>query len=243
MDRLRTSVVVVLAALAMGAAACSGGAATGGTSDVVVALPFSSGEHLQYVLIEAGETLGRGTLTATLEEGGLWTLEQRYESETSATTDVSRASVDMRLQPRSSDRTLTGSDGTAEQYALSYDLGAERFTSTVTKDGDPDETEFRLREHAYDNESSLWLWRTLDLDEAYQARYVSVNPLERTQQTVDLLVTERVMVEVPAGEFEVWRLQVRNGRATRVVWIEVKAPHRVIQWDNGAALMQLVSGD
>ena len=105
--------------------------------------------------------------------------------------------------------------------------------------GEEDEREFRLSEHAYDNESSLWLWRTLDLAEGYEARYVSVNALERSQQTVNLRVIDRRTVEVPAGEFDVWRLQIRNGRATRVAWIEVAPPHRVVQWDNGVTLMRL----
>jgi hypothetical protein len=44
---------------------------------------------------------------------------------------------------------------------------------------------------------------------------------------------------VPAGSFDTWRLQVRNGRATRVAWVNIEAPHEVVQWDNGSVVFRL----
>ena len=63
--------------------------------------------------------------------------------------------------------------------------------------------------------------------------------MDRNQQTVILRVIDRQTVEVPAGTFEAWRLQVRNGRATRVAWINVDAPHQIVQWDNGSIVFRL----
>jgi len=233
-------VTFALVLLVLGVA-CSSGTATVDTAEVVTTVEFPAGERLEYRLIEAGEELGDGTLLTEQTEDG-WRFEQRYTSATvEGASDVSVADVDSMLRPRSSERTITHEDGRADSYAVEYRPGDERYVSTVTQAGeDPEVREFELREHAYDNESSLWLWRTLDLHEDFEARYVSVNPFERSQQVVDVSVTERTTIEVPAGEFEVWRVQILNGRATRIAWIEVAAPHRIIQWDNGASFLQLV---
>jgi hypothetical protein len=96
-----------------------------------------------------------------------------------------------------------------------------------------------LPANAYENESSLWLWRTLPFAEDYRARYVSVNVVERKRQTVELEVTGQQTITVPAGTFNTWRLQVRNGRATRVAWINVDAPHQIVRWDNGSTVLSL----
>ena len=237
----RAGLTLLVASMLVAGLACSGGASMAGTSEVVSSVPFGVEERLEYVLIDAGEELGRGTLSLYRQEGG-FLLEQRYTSASvEGASDVSTARVDPELRPASSERTITHADGRVDTYALEYRLADERYVSTVTKDGDADVREFNLREHAYDNESALWLWRTLDLHADFEARYVSVNPFERSQQTVDLSVTERTTIEVPAGTFEVWRLQILNGRATRIAWIEVAPPHRVIQWDNGASFLQLAA--
>ena len=52
-------------------------------------------------------------------------------------------------------------------------------------------------------------------------------------------MTGQQTITVPAGTFDTWRLQVRNGRATRVAWINVEPPHEIVQWDNGVLLFQL----
>lgn len=239
---MRTSLASLTAVLVAVAVACAGGSPAGGTSDVVVQIPFAGGERLMYVIEDDfGETIGRGTLWTQVLDGGRWRLEQLYKGTAVAGVqplDTSVAIVDALLVPEQSARHIQRGDD-SERYEIEYRPAEERFVSLVASAGEEDEREFRLREHAYDNESSLWLWRTLDLAEGYEARYVSINALERSQQTVILRVIDRRMVEVPAGEFDVWRLQIRNGRATRVVWIEVASPHRVVQWDNGVALMRL----
>ncbi len=230
--------------LVAAAVACAGGSPAGGTSDVVAQIPFAGGEKLTYVIEDDfGEAIGRGVLWTAVLDGGRWRLEQQYRGtavagEAVRPLDTSVAIVDARLAPEQSVRHIRRGDE-SERYEIEYRPAEERFVSLVVSAGEEDEREFPLQEHAYDNESSLWLWRTLDLAEGYEARYVSINSLERSQQTVILRVIDRRMVEVPAGEFDVWRLQIRNGRATRVVWIEVASPHRVVQWDNGVALMRL----
>jgi len=106
-----------------------------------------------------------------------------------------------------------------------------------------DEADLALRSHAYDNESSLWLWRAVALTEGYEEAYVSASALDRTQQTVALKVPQQEQVEVPAGKFEAWRILLRNGRAVRTAWISLDAPHRILRWDNGETIFELVNAE
>ena len=245
-----------IALLAVAVAACAGGAPAGGTADVVARVPFERGERLTYGLHDnSGELVARGTFTVT-GEGDALVLEQAYEAvgapgEEQATDTIAVVVDAATLKPSRGRRLVTPratadggdvieqSEGFEWRYAPGTE-GAMLFAAhRPAGESEYEERELRLRDHHYDNESSLWLWRTLDLSEEYEARYVSVNHQQRSQQTVALRVTQRQTLEVPAGEFEVWRLQVRNGRATRVAWINVEPPHEIVQWDNGTLVFRL----
>lgn len=244
-----------LLVVAIVAAACAGGGAAGGTSDVVARIPFSDGEQLVYgIHDDSGAVISRGTLTATEEDGRLH-LEQSYvevgaPAGAEPGSDAVKVVVDIdTLKPIGGGREIVGREGegddevSIERYEWIYSLDEEepRLEIIYTQDGEQDTDELLLREHVYENESSLWLWRTLDLVDGYQARYISVNALEGSQQTVELRVTQRETIEVPAGEFDTWRMRVRTGRATRVVWINVESPHQVVQWDTGSLVFRLES--
>ncbi|MBX7112318.1 MAG: DUF3108 domain-containing protein [Dehalococcoidia bacterium] len=210
------------------------------TTPIVGTVPFADGERLTYELRDDRGVLGHGVLTVT-REGNEFVLKQDYEEATTpegatATSDRSTSRVDVAtLQPHSVERTVQGRDDTTEYAAEYSDDGS---SVRLSRDGGH-ERDVKLPEYSYENESSLWLWRSLDLAEGYKSKYVSVNLVERTRQTVALEVTGRQRTTVPAGTFDTWRLQIRNGRATRVVWVNVDAPHQVIQWDNGDVVFRL----
>jgi hypothetical protein len=235
-------------------AACDSATPGPATGPVVDNVPFVDGERFVYELIDAdGESIGTGELATTLEDTR-WVLEQRYEGATEtgepAPTDDITLGVDANtLLPFAGLREIErpGDDGPVERevYEWSYTTGEDGDRLEVTHDaGDGHDTDsLDLRDNYYDNEASLWLWRSLDFDEALDQNYVSVNPLEATQQTVNLQTPATETIEVPAGTFEVWRVIVRNGRAIRSAWINVEAPHQVVQWDNGDVIFRLESSE
>lgn len=212
------------------------------TTSIVASVPFADGERMSYELRDDRGVLGHGVLTVK-REGGDLVLAQEYTEASppegeKPTSDRSTARVDAAtLQPRTVERVVEGRDDTTT-YAGEYSDDGR--SVQLTRDGGH-ERDVKLPVHAYENETSLWLWRSLDLTEEYQSQYVSVNVVERTRQTVAVEVTGRQRTTVPAGTFDTWRLQLRNGRATRVVWINVEAPHQVVQWDNGDVVFRLES--
>lgn len=234
---------LLLAALAAVLVACGPTVAGPKTSAVVSSVPFSDGERLTYSIREdSGAISGRGTLSVK-RDGDRLRLEQRYEEASppagaQPNTDTSVVVVGASdLRPQSMERQVEGRD---EQHSYRATYGDDGKVVEVVADGAKPRS-IPLTEIFYDNESSLWLWRTLALADGYRERYVSIDAVGRTRQSVDLMVTGRQTVEVPAGKFEAWRLQIRNGRATRVAWINVEAPHQLVQWDNGSQIFRLES--
>lgn len=246
--RLGILILGSIAALAL--AGCEAATPTAATSEVVDAVTFVDGERLTYELVNVlGDPLGSGVLTVRLE-GTRLVLEQQYESallsDAEPSTDHVTVAVDATtLRPFGGLREVVRvmNDGTKqhEVYEWVYDVDGDvtglGYSSTV--DGDSDDGELELRENHYDNESSLWLWRTLAFSDEFEANYVSVNPIDGKQQTVKVQTPSIETIEVPAGTFQVWRMIVRNGRALRSAWINVEAPHEVVQWDNGDVIFRL----
>lgn len=245
--------VTALVAVSLVAMGCASAGPSAETSAVFEAAPFVDGETLQYqVLVADGEVAGHGTLSVAVEDGRL-ALRQHYSegdppAGVTPTSDETTVWVDpSTFVPIAGERVIVRRDSdkkvTSERFEWTYgeQNGAPRlFQSSEDGGGEPRERELRLRENFYDNESSLWLWRAIDLAPDIDDYYVSVNAIEVSQQTVNVRVPQTETVTVPAGEFEAYRLLFRNGRAVRTAWIEVAAPHRVLRWDNGDVVLELL---
>ena len=239
--------------LAVFATGCATETSSAETSDIFEAAPWPSGESLQYQVVNGdGDLLGHGTLES-MADAGVIALHQRYvEAETPEgaepiTDDITVWVNASTFRPERGERIAVGRDedgkSSTDRWQWTYGVEDGDPVITVTHDegdGEPSTDTLRLRDHYYDNESSLWLWRSVDLGEEHEAFYVSVNALERSQQTVNLRVPQTEMVTVPAGEFEAYRLLFRNGRAVRTAWIEAAEPHRVLRWDNGSSILELL---
>ena len=240
----------LLALLALPALACAtGGAGSGGTEDIVRAVPFEDGERLVYELVDAdGVVVGRGVFTTTARDDA-FELIQTYDEAAAPSgerpiIDVATVVVDAAtLRPRTSERTIQRRDPSDdESYEATYGAGGAEAQLVITQlsGGDERTREVELRDHHYDSQSSLWIWRAIALGEGFEANYVSVNPRDASQVTARLVLVDRQTIEVPAGSFDTWRLQVRNGRDTRIAWIHVEPPHEIVQWDNGTLFLRLV---
>lgn len=252
-SRAPALLVTALATASLLVAGCASAGPSAETAAVFEAAPFVDGEALQYqVLVAEGEVAGHGTLSVAVEDGRL-ALHQSYsEADPPAgvtpTSDETTVWVDpSTFVPTGGERVIVRRDGdgevTTERFEWTYgeqNDAPRLFQSSDDGDGEPRERELRLREDFYDNESSLWLWRSIDLAADIDAYYVSVNAIEVSQQTVNVRVPQTETVTVPAGEFEAYRLLFRNGRAVRTAWIEVAAPHRVLRWDNGDVVLELL---
>ena len=233
---------VFLALLVIAVAACSSSARSGETASVVSRVAFMPGELHTYRLVDrAGEVVGTGAFT-TDRDGDTWVLTQSYEDLDGVVVDESRVVVDATtLQPRSTERTLTRGDE-VERVTAVYELdaaGNRTVRATHTRGNDKRQRILELNEHDYEDQSSLWLWRTLALGEGLDVRYTTVDPREGGRVTANVIQVDRQTVETPGLTYDTWVLQIRTGRETVNVWVHVNPPHQIVRFDNGRLFFEL----
>ena len=199
------------------------------TSAIVASIPWQSGDRLEYRLVEDdGDQVGTGTLTVS-QTGSNFELGAHFESDIS--DDTSKVIVkNQDLKPVSSTREIVTEDDT-ELIEVTYtDQGA------VIKQGDK-QSGMSVPEHSYDNDSSLWLWRTIAFSEDYESAYITLITNRRSRQTVVLEVTSKESVTVPAGTFDAWRLEIRTANARQVAWISDTPRRTLLKYDNDRNLI------
>ncbi len=206
------------------------------TQDIVSTIPWPDQEQAQYVLLQDGEEVGRGTLSVTRQDGR-FELQLRFEGQ--GDRDEAVVLVDAStLKPVSVRREVTAQERTT---IGEYDDQERIVTITeIDEEGDERDVPLRLEENYYDNESSLFLWRTIAFEEGYEANYHTVLANQRRQALVTVRVTGKEEVTVPAGTFQAWRVELRSQGRNQVAWFADTAERPLVQYDNSISLFQLV---
>ena len=235
-------VAAALVALAALLAACASSTRVAETDSVVSRVAFIDGEATEYRLIDRdGVAVGTGRFT-TSRGDGTWVLTQTYEDAAGVVVDESIVVVDAEtLQPRSTERVITRG-GEVEVVTASYeDADGGRTVRATHLEGDDERTRtIDINEYDYEDQSSLWLWRSLALGEGLDVRYTTVDPREGGRVTANVMQVDRQELETPFGlTYDTWVLQIRTGRETVNVWIHVEPPHQVVRFDNGRLFFEL----
>lgn len=214
------------------------------TEDVVTSLPWTVGEEASYSIVNRdGEALGRGVLSIE-EEGGRLRLVQEYQS--AEFKDRTILLVESQtLKPVSGERVISGDKGELN-INVRYLGDTVEVERVATENGKRDGRIDRLSvpDHAYDTASSLFLWRTIRLQEEHQATYFNLATAviakpQRNRLTVR--VAGRETVEVPAGSFQTWRLEIRSSGVRQTAWYGTSGSHPLVKYDNGEMLFLLES--
>ena len=210
------------------------------TEDIVSTIPWADEEESQYVIVSRDDedtVLGRGTLSVSKTDGE-YELVVDFANEDG--TDVATVLVDENtLKPSFVRRVFGFLDGKITEGT--YDP-VEMIVDTEEIEGEDRRLiPARLEEHYYDNESSLFLWRTIRFEKGYQASYSSVLVNRGGEsQVVTLLVDRQQEITVPAGTFTTWRVMMRTDDVQQVIWFAVTPDHVMIQYDNSRGqLIQL----
>lgn len=233
--------IVALATLVpLAALACAGGSSsTLSGSDVLGRIPWTAPESATYRLLDGKDVVGTGVLTIE-ERGQQFVLGQSFQIPKEKIIDTVNVVVDSAtLAPSSVQRRITGPEG-ERQCQASYAQG----TVTVDQSSQEGQRTDRLNVpiKAYDTWGDLFLWRTLDFAAGFEVRYSDILTCSLAKPgvlSVAIKVTGRESVEVPAGKFEAWRLDIRSGGGTQKAWYSVEPPYILLRYDNGQLIFEL----
>ena len=210
--------------------------------DIVSTIPWPDQERAEYILLDrdSGDEAGSGVLSVTRKDGQ-FELQLRFESE--GDTDESVVLVDaITLKPASVRREFRSED---EVIVITGEYDPEEGIVQIVeiRDGNEREIPLRLEEPYYNNDESLFLWRTIPFEEGYKVSYnaVLVNRAGLTLITVEVVGKEEVTV--PAGVFQAWRVEIRNGDVRQVAWYADTPEHLLLQYDNSRHVFQLTEFD
>jgi hypothetical protein len=208
------------------------------TQDIVVSIPWTVGEETSYTILDDDdEVLGTGVLRIDQEDGQL-RLSQHYQNPDF--DDRSSVLVDAEtLKPVEGERVITGEDGVL-RIEVRYSDGVAEIERIATEEGKGEERRvdrLDVPEHAYDTGASLFLWRTIPMQVDYRVAYRSMaTAVVGTSQEnrVTLRVLRQETVEVPAGTFEAWRVEIRAlGGVKQTAWFVADSARRLVKYDNG----------
>ncbi len=193
--------------------------------------PWADGERQAYRLVnEDGDELGEAVLSVAID-GELTTLVQEFLSgEAADTTTVKVDSVT--LKPVTSERDIREPDGDEERIEVEYTEN-----DVLIRQGDDKQSGLSVPEHSYDNDTSLFLWRTLPFADGYEGSYNTIITNHRTKQKVNLRVAGLESVTVPAGTFEAWRLVITTSNARQIAWFTNTPERQLVRYDNDRDLI------
>ena len=229
--------IAALALLAL--AGCKSETTTLSGEAIVSDTPWPASEEAHYRLMDGDEVQGDGLLRIT-SVNGLLTLRQEFESE-EFHDEVVAVTLAGTMQPQSVQRVIDGPDG-KRRWEVLYEGGVAKVVQHSEDDERQDNLSVPTR--SYDSSTDVFLWRTMDFRDGYEASYSDVlsATLARPQvisQTVRVMGKETVVV--PAGTFEAWRLEIRSDDGSQEAWYADTDTRPLVRYDNGSLVFELLS--
>lgn len=224
-------------------AACGDNSPVTVNTDVLSSIPWSAPETARYRILSGGDVIGSGELKIE-EQSGTLALTQSFQTEEGDITDEASATVDKEtLRPQAVTRVISGPEG-ERRCEAKYEDSSVKVEQTSSEGERTDELE--LPSGAYDTWGDLFLWRTIDFSEDFEATYSAILTCTLVKPEVirvGLDVKRIETVEAPAGEFEAWRLEIRSGGETTKAWYADDAQRTLVRYDNGRHVFELESVD
>lgn len=232
------------AGLVLGAMACSGGgSSTLSGSDVLGSMPWAVPETATYRLMDGKDEIGSGVLRIE-QQGQDLLFSQKFDIPKERITDEVGVLADVEtLAPSSVTRRISGPEG--DRTCQATYQGRTVTVEQKSKEGQRTDR-LDVPVSSYDTWTDLFLWRTLAFEAGFEVRYSDVLTCSLAKPdvlSVVLKVKGRESVELPAGKFDAWRLEIRSGGRTQKAWYEVSPPHRLLRYDNGQLVFELEPAD
>lgn len=240
-SRSRAALIATLVGslLALAALGCESEGKELSSQAVVSNIPWTAPEEARYRLLDGDEERGTGVLRIEAEDG-TFRFSQEFESEEFSDRVVAVADADT-LRPVSVERVIEGPEG-PRRWEVEYENGVAMVVQRTEDDERRDELAAPGR--SYDGWTDVFLWRTVDFREGYEATYADVLTADLAKPqiiTQTIKVTRMETVEVPAGEFDTWRVEISSSGGSQTAWYADTPERELVRYDNGTLVFELLS--
>ncbi|MBI2724226.1 MAG: hypothetical protein HYX50_04095 [Chloroflexi bacterium] len=246
-------IVFAFTALAAFGSACATGNPCPNCGNIVNQVPWTAPESYTYKLTDGSDIKGKAVFSVT-RDGDAFVLEQRY-SDAQGNTDnsVVRVAADT-LKPLSSRREITDAEQrrTAES---TYDpvgtgtcgtgvvVNITQTTYNPPTKTTPDSSRSNplcAPQAYYENDSSLFLWRSIKFEKGYTVDYRAVLSNRRTTQVITLTVKDQVKLPTAAGVVDAWQVDIRAQQTNQRAWFATTPDHRLLRYNNDSIVFDIV---
>ncbi|HUF53672.1 MAG TPA: hypothetical protein VMR52_07860 [Dehalococcoidia bacterium] len=211
------------------------------SNEIVEAIPWAASETAVYRVLDDDDD-EVGTLEMSIEQGGdTYVLRQYFEFPEDDFVNDAVVVVDAAtLMPLTTDYSIEGPEGDITCEAV-YDGGIVR-VHNVRTDGERDD-DLDIPVQRYDSWSDLFIWRTIDFSQGYDVEYADVvacqSPAPPDLIGTKLEVTGGEVIDVPAGTFDTWKVEIDAIR-DQDAWFTTDEAHTLVKYDNGEVLFELI---
>jgi hypothetical protein len=241
----RAALLLLAPPLLLVASACFGSDSCSGCKDIVSGVPFSAGEVHDYQLQQNGKDKADFKVSVTADGKNL--VLKQISTDDQGNSDTTAVTVDSTtLKPisgtrdviDSSQRTLLESSYEAigtDKCDTGTQITVKKSVFSPPKDATPDSQRSIPKcfpEHAYDNDTSLFIWRAIKFEKGYTVTYRSWLTNQQADQIVTLTVQDQEKVTTPAGEFDSWYVTIEADQTTQQAWFATTSDHRILRYNN-----------
>jgi hypothetical protein len=250
---MRLMAAALLAPLLLLAASCNTGVECLHCQDIVSTIPWMAPESHTYTLTQDGETKGTLTLSITKDDD-VFVLEQNSVDD-KGNSDVSVVRADQEtLKPRAYHREVLD---TAQKRVL--DVTYEDIDTAKCKTGrqakitqttfdpptrsEPNSTRsipVCVPENSYENDTSLFLWRTIKFEKGWTANYrTMLSNRGDLRQTVVITVQQQQKLTVGGNEVDAWLVTMEADQSEHRGWFATTPDHRLLRYSNGSLIYDI----
>ena len=223
---------------------CLAGCAPKGEALVITSVPWSEDENATYsIQTQAGDALGSATISI-IQYGDTWVLTD-HEVVNNSPDDIKLTVSADNLKPLAEERTLVipaGGSIPEGTWKISATFGEDKLTvEAETPNGHQGPAEVKLPEDAFANDEVLFLLlRALPFAEGYTTHFTDVILWPNVQMPrLTITVIGKETIEVPAGSFEAWKVEVSVAGSKQQFWYAIEKPNLLVKYDNGSTIFLL----
>jgi hypothetical protein len=199
------------------------------------AAPWEDGSTASYVWLDKNGTEIGTSEIAFARQDEAWVITQA--DKIGNLNQIAEVSVSAKtLEPLGEKKTIQAPN-TDIKLTTTYRDGKVDIKADVN--GKAQNASMNAPANAVDNDQLLMTLRALPFAEGYKASYAILVTQNALKVDLTATVQRQEEVEVPAGRFNTWLVEMSTNQGKQWIWYEVEAPHALVQYDNGSTRMVL----